>query len=201
MLSYSEVTTKEMPMNEQRILLILEAINYMDENPLICESVSDEQLAENIVGKMLDKVNGVLAKGGLKIAKSRGLMDIAYDLCKGAGRIFLHLIKGDTEAVKEELKKVTKEHVVDFLMRMDAFTFKFLFATPILMLNRITGWHIEPAAISKSFLQKAEDVKNAIKNVAVHINDYFHPKHAKKSLKLVKALEKQIADPMATVKA
>jgi len=87
------------------------------------------------------KANYWLSKVGLKINKSDGIIDYISMFTVGTGKLFLALLKGDTDKAKEILKGLTQEKVTDFLLKLDVVTLH-LVSEPIHIIDALTGWEI-----------------------------------------------------------
>jgi hypothetical protein len=123
-----------------------------------------ETLNEGVVDKIKKAdISGALKKVGLHASQSnRGLIQYLLQAGKGVAKMFIALIKGDTERVKEIVKSVKKADVLDFLLKLDMATLHII-SNPIHTLDAITGWHIW-ANVSKKIGAVASDIIQKIKD-------------------------------------
>ncbi len=115
-------------------------------------------------------INDLLHKIGLNIEKEPGLIDYILGMAKGAGQLLIAAMKGDKKKVKEIASRLTKEKVLDFLLKLDMATYHFI-TGPIHMIDAITGWdlwaNIEGMVktsqdIIASILEKIRELKQKI---------------------------------------
>jgi len=103
-------------------------------------TISDGILVESYLNEA--NVNDYLKKFGLKFHKEGpGLIDYIKDFVKGTGKIFVAALKGDEKEVKRIAQQVTKEKVLDFLLKLDAVTLHVI-TGPIHIVDALTGWDL-----------------------------------------------------------
>jgi len=109
---------KETTETQVKILTLL----YLAENDSLVESYDIENLSEMQKELLTESIKSWLEKVGLSIEKGSGLIDYVTQFSIGVGKIILAAIKGDKDEVKKIAKKVTKEKVLDFLLKLDLIT-------------------------------------------------------------------------------
>jgi hypothetical protein len=125
--------------------------------------MEDELLLESKISKFFEKL-------GFHVARRQGLIDILAKAGKDISQLFYYAIKaslGDTKA-KEKVKEiankeVTKEQIIDFLLRLDVLTLHLL-TGPIHMLDALLGWHMW-ANVNKGVKEVTKRAKEAISNL------------------------------------
>lgn len=124
---------------------------------------------ENDSEYITEGVNDILKKFGLEFEKnSPGVIDYVVKFTKGVGRFILAAIKGDKKKMKELLKSVSKEEVLDFLLKLDMLTLHHI-TGPIHAIDALTGWELW-ANIEK-VAKKSEVVINNIKKILNNLKD------------------------------
>ena len=141
-------------------------------------------------------LNKVLSKGAGKVGIKRtnkGLISYIMSAGKGVGKMILAGIKGDKETVKQLIKSVKKEDIIDFLLKMDTLTLH-MFGGPIHTIDAITGWNIganlkrivsgKTGAIAK--------IKNAMSSIRDSVGDLMDKTRATVFNKNMDKLETEI---------
>jgi hypothetical protein len=146
---------------------------------------SEEYLAEGL--------NDYLGKIGLKVHKAKGLIDYAKDILVGTGKLFLLIIKGDTDAAKELLKTVKKEDVLDFLYKLDLATLH-LFTGPIHFIDAVTGWDltVKTKQAVKTSTDLIKDLVASLIKIKEHVSVALSGKKQKRAVASINALEASI---------
>lgn len=145
----------------------------------------DELLNESI------DLNKILQKIGFTFSKEKGLVHIL----SGAGKHMFDLFKQlfiawytgkeeEKQKVKEiiDSSKITKEHIADFLFKLDEATLH-LITGPLYLLSAITGWKIRPQnPEKKNMVQSTENkLKDAIQKLSSVVSEL--PKKIAKNFK------------------
>ena len=123
-------------------------------------------------------VNDILKKFGLELEKkSPGVIEYIAKFAKGAGQMVYYGIKGDKNKVKALAKSITKEEVIDFLLKLDLVTLHMV-TGPIHFIDGLTGWSLEANVdkIKKKSISIIDSIKKAIKAVKDKITGAFAPK-------------------------
>lgn len=179
--------------SEQRELheaeLKIQSLIFMVENlDIINESeISEEEIYEGL--------NDKLGKIGLKIHKSKGILDYIKSFTSGIGKLFLLIIKGEEKKAMELVKSMKKEDFMDFLFKLDMGTLH-LFTGPIHMIDAWTGWDL--AANLKSHIDKGDGIvnviKQAIEKVKSGVKELFQndAKRQKELLSYIDNIDKEI---------
>jgi len=178
---------------EDKIGLML----YMAEkSDIIAESYDFENLTESQRIVLEEGVNDWLNKVGLKLHKTKGIIDYLADFTKGTGKVLMSAIKGDKEAVKEQLKNVKKEEVLDFLLKLDMATLHIV-TGPIHLIDAVTGWDLmaNVKAVAKTATDKLKEFYQAMKKVKETITTVLQGTKQKKMLQLATNLETTIPAP------
>lgn len=140
------------------------------------------------------KLHSMLSKAGLHLGKSKGLIQYVLGFGKGIGQLVVAAIRGDKEKIKSLMDSVTKEDVIDFLLKLDQATLH-LVTGPIHLIDSITGWHLWAAV--KSTAEKAGDVivkiKQAIDTVKQGITKAFDTAKQKRALTHIQGIETELA--------
>ena len=171
-------------------LLAIQETSYGDLNEAL--ELNGETLNEG-------KINDLLKKSGLHLHKNKGLLSYMKDIGLGIAQIMFAAIKGDKEKIKEVMKKVSKEAVLDFLLKLDMATLHTI-TSPIHTIDAITGWHlwanVTKAAettkglvdkIKKAFVTVKDDIKNVFKSEPKRVQKY-HGNLSKLEIDIVGAL-------------
>jgi hypothetical protein len=160
--------------DEIDVIMLIEAMVLMDS--LECnEGLKDD--FQTMMKKLKDKFNKVIKKTGLHIEKSDGLIQ---QLIKAGGNVgkliyyvFMAYYNNDNEMKKkaqEIASSVTKEQIMDFLLKLDTVTLHLL-TGPIHTLDALTGLHIWPnikdkiepiTKKAKIAIEKLEDLKHEL---------------------------------------
>jgi len=145
---------------------ILEIFMIMNHDDLINESID---------------LNAILQKLGFSFNKEAGLIQILH----GAGKHIFSLFKAliiawysgkeeDKQVVRDIIDStdITKEHIVDFLFKLDEVTLHLL-TGPVYLLSAITGWKIRPIDPHKKItVQSIETkIKDAINQLSTITNE------------------------------
>jgi len=151
MIRFKDFLLEEQRMNEtsDRLQVLL----YMMENIDTINESTDEQILESI-HKHVNKL-------GLKLHKSKSLIDYIKSFTTSAGKLFLYMIKGDTKKAKELLNTIEKEDVLDFLLKLDLGTFHII-TGPLHTIDAWTGWDL--AANVQAKMEKGSELLNSIKH-------------------------------------
>jgi len=135
------------------------AIHYI----LFEEAESFEELSES-------KIKAAMKKAGIHATKKKGLLDYIMKAGKHFYKLFKAALKKDKKTVVELLnKEISKEELLDFLLKLDAATLH-LISGPIHFIDAVTGWHIaaniESGAESAYNMVKSayQSLVNAVKN-------------------------------------
>jgi len=156
---------------EQDVVSLIEYMVFMNEFNTMDEGIGDA------LANMKGKVSGVLKKAGIHVTQSDGLIQQLLKASKGVNQLmyysFLAYYNNDNKSkvkVKEIMKSLKKENILDFLLRLDAMTMH-LITGPIHMIDALTGTHIwadikgkvEPTQIrAKKAVETLEDLKNFV---------------------------------------
>lgn len=158
--NYKEFVFNEQENLEESIkqILAIQDTSYGDLNEMI--DFSGDTLNEG-------KINDLLKKSGLHIGKNKGLISYMRDIGAGVAKIIFAAIKGDKEAIKDVMKTVSKEAVLDFILKLDMATLHII-TTPIHTIDAITGWHLwanvkKAAEGAKTIIVKIKDAINTVK--------------------------------------
>lgn len=131
-----------------------------------------------------------LKKIGLKLHKSKGILDYIKSFAKGAGKVIYYIIKGDHDKAKDVLKTMTKEDFLDFLYKLDLGTLH-LITGPLHFIDAWSGWDL--AVNMASHMKKAEDMgsilKQAIEKVKTAVVNMFTGKQQKNLLSHVDKIQ------------
>jgi hypothetical protein len=181
MKTFNQFTTE---INEQ--VLQLEVLLYLSEN--------EDMLFESETA-IFEGINDRLNKVGLKLHKSKGILDYIKSFVGSVGKLFLHIIKGDYEKSKELVQSMKKEDVLDFLYKLDLGTLH-LFTGPIHMIDAWTGWDLGVNLQHKVEQSKGitDVLKQAIQKVKTSIETIFgnNPSKKKTVMKYVDNIEKMV---------
>ena len=137
-------------------------------------SMSPNQLNENVGGGLIRvaKKAGLNIKGG----SGKGLLSILSKAGKYMGEVMYYAFKahgGDREArvkLKDLLqKRVSKEELIDFLLKLDAVTFSAI-TGPINIIDAIMGWNTV-ANIRKKAVKVDDRIINAIDSLLSSTED------------------------------
>lgn len=138
----------------------------------------------------LGKLEGLADKLGIHVSSSKGgMIGILYRSGKVLAEFFWCAFKatmGDNQAKQRlvELSKteITKEEILDFLLRLDGLTLHTL-TGPIHMIDNLLGWHIWAAVQdhAKGFADKAAKAISDLVDVVKEVDDEVKTK-AKKLL-------------------
>jgi len=132
-------------------------------------------------------------KFGLKIHKSKGVIDYIKQFSSVAGRMLLAAIKGDGEKVKKIALELSREDFVDFLLKLDLITLHII-SGPVHFIDGLTGWNISAnlkhvATTSKEYLKLIYD---GIENVKHGVKNLFSRGKQKKLMKRIQHIEQGI---------
>ena len=185
MMRFKEFLLEEQMKNEtsDRLQVLL----YMMENVDTINESTDEQILEN-VNKHVNKI-------GLKLHKSKSLIDYIKSFTTGAGKLFLYMIKGDTKKAKELLKSIKKEDVLDFIIKLDLGTLHII-TGPLHTIDAWTGWDL--AANVQAKMEKGSDLLNDIKHGIDEIRAKIVALYSDEPTR-IKQLDKNLQDIEATI--
>lgn len=148
---------------EQDSIALLELAMFMEEN---------EYMLNEAIKNWGKKVGGLLKKVGLHAHTGEG--GLIWVLGKSSvtmGQLFWNLVKAATTGDKKAKEKVveiakteiTKEQVLDFLLKLDTLTLHMV-TGPLHMLDALTGWHIA-VNIKKASEPVVDRTKRAINHL------------------------------------
>jgi len=153
---------------------VMEMIMIMD---------SDDILTEGVMSNLLDK-------SGMKLTKGTSLFSYIKKAGKGIGQMFIAAIRGDKDKVKEVMKSVNKQDMMDFIMKMDTATMG-LVTGPIRMIEAITGWGL---TANIKVVQAAKNAtKIALTTVKSNITSVVDKVKAKTYITYIMKMEKEIS--------
>ncbi len=127
----------------------------------------------------LPSISGLLDKVGIAAhSTGPGLLQMLAKAGKNIGMLFYYTLKymaGDKamgDKIKELTTSLTKEEVLDFLLKLDAVTLHLL-TGPIHMIDALTGWHIWANIhhATKNVTSKAKEALQNLLDVAKHATD------------------------------
>ena len=142
-------------------------------------------------------INDFLGKFGLKFHKEGpGLIDYVKDFAKGIGKIFTAAVKGDKAEVKRIATSITKEQVMDFLLKLDQATLHII-TGPIHFVDAITGWDLwaDIEKITKKGKDLLSDIWKALTELKNKVKKAFDPQRLTSLLAQITALEDMIPKP------
>ena len=182
--------------------------SYLVEKQQIDESLAlmiyamdfyDQGLNESDLNEM--DINKFLSKFGLKFHKEGpGLIDYVRDFVKGTGKLFVAAVKGDKAEVMRIAASVTKEQVLDFILKLDQATMHIL-TGPIHFVDAVTGWDLwaNMEKLAKDGKDILVDIWNSLKELKKKIHKAFDPNRETTILKQITDMEAMIPKPV-TVK-
>lgn len=154
------------------------------------DEFDENSVNEGITKNILDKLKIVLIKTGLKSHKSgKGLLQVLTSSTKNISTLMYYVFKvaqGNDEykeKIKELVKKVKKEDVLDVLFRLDLLTLHAI-TGPIHILDALTGWHIGP-----DLKKNAMEIDDRAKKVIEHMNVLISSTIGETKIKLVRFLK------------
>ena len=127
-----------------------------------------DTLNEDTIENLDEAFDKHLKKLGLKLHKSKGIIDYIKSFAKGAGKVLLYIIKGDHEKAKAILKDMKKEDILDFLYKLDLGTMH-LVTGPIHMIDAWTGWDL--AVNLSAHMEKGEGISIVLKQSITKVRD------------------------------
>jgi len=146
------------------------------------DNLNEENLEEGL--------KDFMHKMGLHTSKSKGLIDYFIGFTKNAGKLIIAAMKDDKAEVKRIADLLTREEVLDFLLKLDTVTMH-LVTGPIHMIDAVTGWHIGAAV--KQATQKAgavlSDIWKYIGELKIKISSTFDKTKTKILLRNLHKLE------------
>jgi hypothetical protein len=177
---------------QDKIMLLI----YLSENDNLNESYNLEILTESQKLELIEGVNDWLNKVGLKLHKGDGIIDYLIGFSKGAGQLIMAAIKKDEKKVKEIASKMSKEKVIDFLLKLDMATMHVV-TGPIHFIDAVTGWDL--MADLKGAAETAKDKLNAFYNAMKKVKDsiavVLSGDKKQKMLKAASRIEYNMPDP------
>ena len=128
------------------------------------EGYKNNSVNEEIVSNIKDGLSNVMKKSGIHVKQSKGLIHILLSAEKGLEILVYHAFmvfyKYDDKQVEyhqeqavKQLKKINKEDILDFLLKLDTLTLHIV-SGPLHMIDALTGTHIWA-----NVKQKAESIK------------------------------------------
>ncbi len=167
--------SNEMDLHLQALMFLLENENMLNESTEALDEAFDKHLN----------------KLGLKLHKSKGIIDYIKGFSRGVGKIIFYLIKGDTEKAKELLKTVKKEDILDFLYKLDLGTLH-LVTGPIHMIDAWFGYDL--SVRMKEHMDKGEGLtdilKQSLEKLSSSIKQLFHGTKEKSLMKHVEKIKR-----------
>ena len=135
----------------------------------------DEGVVIDNIKKIKSMMKPLLKKAGIHVSQSDGLIQYLWKANKNIARLLYHAFKaqkGDEESkerVKEIMKSVKAEQVIDVLLKLDQLTLHMI-TSPIHIIDSLTGTHIWATLNSKA-LPAVERAKTAIETLDKVKND------------------------------
>jgi len=134
-------------------------------------------------------LNKILQTIGFTFTKEKGLIQILRDAGQHMFSLFKALLiawytgkEEDKQAIKDIIDetKITKEHVVDFLFKLDEATIHLL-TGPIYILSAVTGWKIRPKSPHNNVSSIESKIKDALDKLNAVVGEL--PKKVSKNFK------------------
>ena len=176
--------------------LVLEMCFIMDADQ---ETLNEMLESDDTV--ILENVFKDLGKSMIHIKKGKGLIQHFKAAGAGMAKMFLALIRGDTDEVKRIAKTIKSGDVLDFLLKLDQATLH-LITGPLHSLEAITGWHIwaniEKAHASSGKL--VDKLRQAIGTLKTNIGTLIGGKKKVKYDKYLSTIDNSLNDPKSFVK-
>ena len=169
-------------------------------------SIDPTRLNENELNEAFDPtiLNKYLNKLGLNIQKrtTKNLFDYAKDMVTGVGKIFLLAMEdGGTEEIKKMLKSITKEDVMDFLLKLDSATLGIL-SKPIDLISKLTGWQIKAnlKKIGKNIVDIVQDIYTSLKDIKDKVVQVFRGETKQVLIQNINKIENTLPNPKESSK-
>lgn len=143
---------------------------------------SNDVLSEGIMSKLLDKT-------GMKLTRGTSLFGYIKSASMGIASILVAAIRGDKDRIKEIMSTISKNDLIDFLMKLDASTMG-LITGPIRMIEAITGWGI--SANINVMKSASTAAKSAIATVKSNIRVVMNKTKAKLYTGYLAKIEKEL---------
>lgn len=134
----------------------------------------------------LNEAKSLLGKAGFKITRSKGIISLLATAGKGLSAMMIAAMKGDKEKVKALANDVSREDVIELLLKMDKVSLG-LVSAPLGLISEITGWNLE---INKPDTSNIIDSINAIIEKLKHAVD---PKKLKRYTQVFNKLKMDVA--------
>lgn len=161
----------------------LQALLFLMESEL-------DSLNESTEEELIEAFDRQLKKVGLKLHKSKGILDYIKSFATGIGKVLLFIIKGDQEKAKDLLKSMKKEDFLDFIYKLDLGTLH-LITGPLHMIDAWTGWDL--GVNLQNHMKKAEGLttvlKQAIQKLKHSVEQMFTGNKQKRLLTHVHKIE------------
>ena len=179
MKSFKEFIAEEITLEEKFIGLVM-AAEHLDS---INESEND----------LDEAIKDVFNKTGLKIHKSKGILDYVKSFGTSVGKVFLYLFKGENEKAKAIVKSLKKEDVLDFLLKLDLGTLH-LVTGPIHTIDAWTGWELGVNLNNKvkSSEEKLSVLQKTIENAKKLVKDLFSGKKLSNMMHSVNIVQQKL---------
>jgi hypothetical protein len=149
----------------------------------VLQNINENLLMEDDGGK----IGSALKKAGLHVHKTTGLLGYLKNAGKGIMKLFLAAIKKDKEGVKQVLKSIRKEDVLDFLLKLDMATLHVI-SGPLHFIDAVSGYHLW-AAVKEKASQGVNIIKQAIDKIKKTYKKVISPRIHKPFEKHLKHIE------------
>lgn len=133
-------TFEEYCLNENIIDSINQYLFILEADDNILNSILSKNLNEASNKEDDNKINQFIKKSGLRFKKEGpGLLQYLGMAGKGIAKLIVAAMRKDKEGVKKIMKSVTKEQIIDILLKMDEISLH-LITAPIYFIEATTGW-------------------------------------------------------------
>lgn len=156
------------------VISLIEISSFIEEYPEMNEAMSEWG----------GKLKSALSKMGLHATKNKGLIQMIGKASANVSKLLWHAFMATITGKQEHKdkvteianKKVTKEDLIDFLIRVDLVTLHVI-TGPIHIIDALTGWHIGP-----KLLKGVDDFVERGKRAIEHLT-FIRDKSKERSLK------------------
>ena len=167
--------------------------NIIDENidiSLRYLIVENYRFSYNYLNEDIDDI----FKSKFKVHKTKGILQYLSGFTDDVRKLIFAAINGDRKEIKKISEHITKEKIIDFLLKLDEATFHIL-TGPLHIIDAVTGWNILDAIKHKYSPEHEYSVDNIvihIEEIKEEIEKMIHGENQKRLLKILNNFEKTL---------
>jgi hypothetical protein len=198
MISFSEYSKYNDPFFQDVVYNIFEMMELLE-----CDNILNEsQISEQDIKDIKSKVDSALSASGIKVERTKGLIDYLKLWGVVMTKFVVAAIRGDTETVKKIANtEITKQDFLDFILKLDMAALHTL-SVPLHFIHGVTGWDVLTGVkniVKKPPTTTVDTFKDALAFIKRKASLNFEGKLAKKIINRADALENLLGKTLINI--